>query len=119
MYTDKALNCRDCGQSLVFSAGEQEFFASKGFTKSQRGVPTAGRSGRAIRPVTQAVAIRAAVIRVATIRQERQMFSAICSQCGKEARVPFQPREDRPVYCSDCFALQRGESSGGGYRNRW
>lgn len=43
-------------------------------------------------------------------RQERQMFSAICSECGNEARVPFQPRGDRPVYCSDCFSKQRSFS---------
>ncbi|MGH2490993.1 MAG: CxxC-x17-CxxC domain-containing protein, partial [Candidatus Limnocylindria bacterium] len=26
---------------------------------------------------------------------------------GKEARVPFQPRGDKPVYCSDCFEQKR------------
>ena len=34
---------------------------------------------------------------------------AICANCGKEAKVPFKPREDRPVYCSECFASMRGE----------
>ncbi|MBQ1596933.1 MAG: zinc-binding protein, partial [Clostridia bacterium] len=24
--------------------------------------------------------------------------------CGAECKVPFKPREDRPVYCSECFA---------------
>jgi CxxC-x17-CxxC domain-containing protein len=47
------------------------------------------------------------------------MFSATCSSCGKEALVPFQPRSDRPVYCSDCFATQRGQSSGGYGRDRY
>ena len=41
------------------------------------------------------------------------MFSAVCANCGKEARVPFEPRGDRPVYCSDCFKL--APRSGGGY----
>ena len=53
-------------------------------------------------------------------RRERQFFSATCNECGKEARLPFEPRLDRPVYCSDCFELQRGGSSrsrSGG--NRW
>jgi CxxC-x17-CxxC domain-containing protein len=36
------------------------------------------------------------------------MFTAVCSNCGKEARVPFQPRGDKPVYCSDCFEQMRG-----------
>ena len=52
-------------------------------------------------------------------RPQRQMFAAVCSQCGKETQVPFQPRGDKPVYCSDCFAQQR-QSSGGGYgRDRY
>ncbi len=46
-------------------------------------------------------------------RGQREMYSVICSQCGKEAQVPFQPRGDKPVYCSDCFRSQR--PSGGGY----
>jgi CxxC-x17-CxxC domain-containing protein len=48
------------------------------------------------------------------------MFPAVCSQCGKDTMVPFQPRTDRPVYCSDCFATQRDRTpAGGSYRNRW
>ena len=35
---------------------------------------------------------------------EREMFTAVCAGCGGEAKVPFQPRDDRPVYCSECFA---------------
>lgn len=30
-YTDRTLTCRDCGREFVFSAGEQEFYAQKGF----------------------------------------------------------------------------------------
>jgi CxxC-x17-CxxC domain-containing protein len=43
------------------------------------------------------------------------MFSVTCSSCGNDALVPFQPRGDKPVYCSDCFAKTRGTSGGGGY----
>ena len=35
------------------------------------------------------------------------LFTATCSQCGQEARVPFQPRGDKPVYCSSCFETKR------------
>ena len=42
-------------------------------------------------------------------RGTREMFTAVCAACGKEARVPFKPREDRPVYCSDCFAKMKEE----------
>ena len=31
-YADKTLTCRDCNQPFVFTAGEQEFYAQKGFT---------------------------------------------------------------------------------------
>ena len=119
MYNDKPLNCRECGQSFLFTAGEQEFFASKGFTneptrcpdcraqrKSQQGGYSSGGYGGGYSGGYD--------------RSERQMFSATCTQCGKEARVPFQPREDRPVYCSDCFATHR--SSGyapSASRDRW
>ena len=34
---------------------------------------------------------------------------AICARCGKETEVPFVPRNDKPVYCSECFAEIRGE----------
>ncbi|MDP8012951.1 MAG: DNA-directed RNA polymerase [Nanoarchaeota archaeon] len=33
----------------------------------------------------------------------RQMYKAICSDCGKETEVPFKPVEGRPVYCRDCY----------------
>lgn len=42
-------------------------------------------------------------------RGTREMFTATCAACGKEARVPFKPREDRPVYCSECFAKMKEE----------
>ena len=116
MYTDKTLTCRDCGQSFAFTTGEQEFFAGKGFTNEPSRCPEC----RAQRKGQQGGGYSSGGYSSGGYeRREREMFSAICSQCGKEARVPFQPRADRPVYCSDCFAVQRGDSyvSGGG-RNR-
>jgi CxxC-x17-CxxC domain-containing protein len=41
------------------------------------------------------------------------MFTVTCSSCGKDARVPFEPRGDRPVYCSDCFKPSSGGGGGG------
>ncbi len=40
----------------------------------------------------------------------RQMYSAVCSNCGKECEVPFQPTSGKPVFCNDCFREQRGGS---------
>ena len=31
MFEDKVLVCKDCGQEFTFTAGEQEFYAEKGF----------------------------------------------------------------------------------------
>ncbi|HET6315309.1 MAG TPA: CxxC-x17-CxxC domain-containing protein, partial [Chloroflexota bacterium] len=47
-------------------------------------------------------------------RAQREMFSATCSSCGKEAQVPFRPSGDKPVYCSDCFQQRGGGNRGGG-----
>ena len=108
--TDKNLVCRDCGTSLVFTESEQSFFAQKGFTnapsrcsscrearKTERGdSPSSGRGSY------QSYGTR-----------EREMHPAVCAQCGKETTVPFVPREDRPVYCSDCYSKQRSYTSSG------
>lgn len=41
-------------------------------------------------------------------RGRREMFDAVCSNCGKACQIPFQPRNDKPVYCSDCFEKMGG-----------
>ncbi len=107
---DKTLTCRDCGREFVFTASEQEFFAQKGFMNEPSRCPEC----RAARKANQTGGGYNA-------RRDREMFPAVCAQCGKETQVPFQPRTDRPVYCSDCYAAQR--PSNGGYSrsrsNRW
>jgi CxxC-x17-CxxC domain-containing protein len=40
-------------------------------------------------------------------RADREMFPAVCDECGKETQVPFQPTSGKPVYCSDCFERRR------------
>jgi CxxC-x17-CxxC domain-containing protein len=104
-YTDKTLTCSDCGNSFTFTAGEQEFHLSKGFTNEPRRCPSCrglrrdsgggGGGGGFGGP-------------------RREMFSAVCATCGKEAQVPFQPSGDRPVYCRDCFKPAPRESGGYG-----
>lgn len=42
----------------------------------------------------------------------REMHKAVCAQCGKDCEVPFKPKDDRPVYCSDCFEKRRNEDGG-------
>ncbi|MBQ2756354.1 MAG: zinc-binding protein, partial [Oscillospiraceae bacterium] len=42
-------------------------------------------------------------------KTQKEMFTTTCAACGAEAKVPFKPREDRPVYCSECFAKMKAE----------
>jgi len=97
-YADKVLVCRDCGQPFTFTAGEQEFYASRGLMNEPGRCPECRSARRASQGGSRYGG---------GYGGERQMFSAICSNCGKEALVPFQPRTDRPVYCSDCFEQVR------------
>ena len=87
MYEDKTLVCKECGAEFVFTAGEQEFYAEKGFQNEPQ----------------RCKACRDA--RKADKKADREMFTAVCAGCGKEAKVPFRPREDRPVYCSESAFL--------------
>jgi CxxC-x17-CxxC domain-containing protein len=102
-YAERTLACRDCGRSFPFTVEEQEFFAQKGFTndpvrcsecraarKAERGESRGGSGGYG--------------------RESRVMYSAVCARCGKDAQVPFQPRGDKPVYCSDCYSQERSGS---------
>ena len=108
-YTDKTLACSDCGESFVFTAGEQEFHASKGFTREPRRCPNCRRLKKQQNGEGGGGGFNAN-------RPPRQLFDATCASCGKEAKVPFEPRGDRPVYCSDCFQPQpRTLSSSGGF----
>ena len=90
-FEDKTLQCSDCGEEFTFTAGEQEFFQSKGYTNEPKRCPACRQTRRSERYGDSGY------------RSRRQMFPAICAQCGKETEVPFEPREDRPVYCSDCY----------------
>ncbi|MBI1885930.1 MAG: zinc-ribbon domain containing protein [Chloroflexi bacterium] len=95
-YQDKTLVCADCGQEFTFSAEDQQFHASRGYQdpkrcpdcrqarRSERGGGSSGYGGGS-----------------------RTLYDAVCASCGAAAQVPFQPRQDRPVYCSDCFSKVR------------
>ena len=90
MKEDKTLVCKECGKEFVFSASEQEFYESKGFTNEPGRCP-ACRQARKQR------------LGIVNERPERQMYPAVCAECGKETEVPFKPSEDRPVYCRDSY----------------
>lgn len=89
-YTDKTLTCRDCGSEFVWTAGEQEFYAQKGFEK-----PPA----------------RCQVCR-AKYKAAREQFGRVeskitCRNCGKESTVPFVPRDPATVLCRECFLKEK------------
>lgn len=91
MYEDKTLVCKECGAEFVFTAGEQEFYAERGFqNEPQRCKACRDARKNATRPA-------------------RELFTTTCAKCGKEAKVPFQPSNDRPVYCSECYAQMKAE----------
>ena len=114
-FADKPLTCRDCGNEFVFTQGEQEFFAQKGFTNEPGRCPEC-RSARKSARGGMAYDSESGYSRGGYggggggggySRGPREMFSAICSECGQTAQVPFQPRTDKPVYCSSCFEQRR------------
>jgi CxxC-x17-CxxC domain-containing protein len=117
LYSDKVLTCADCGQEFVFSAREQEFYATRQFSeprrcgscrasrKAARGVDLGGR--RIIKKKNGDSTGYGGGYGGGGSRGPREMFTATCSSCGKDAQVPFRPTSGKPVYCSDCFALRR------------
>ena len=126
VYTDRTISCLDCGQEFSFTAGEQEFYAQRGFSEPPKRCP----SCRAIRKAQRTRATssfegggdaggwRAPAYAGSPAgyssrdggygeRRPREMFEAVCADCGKTASVPFRPSGSKPVYCSDCFQNRR------------
>jgi len=95
-YEDKTLTCRDCGRSFLFTAGEQEYYAGKGFKSQPRRCKECRRGHKYAGA------------------KDKKLYPAVCAACGKEARVPFLPGEDQLVYCGDCYAQIRAERRGRG-----
>jgi CxxC-x17-CxxC domain-containing protein len=105
MSGDTTLTCRDCGQGFSFTAGEQDFYASRGFSEPTR-CPDCRAARRAERE-RGSYSSGGYSSESSAPRAPRQMYTATCSACGQEAQVPFQPTSGKPVYCSDCFSKQR------------
>jgi CxxC-x17-CxxC domain-containing protein len=130
VYSDKVMTCADCSQDFVFTARDQEFYADRGFTEPRR-CPSCRASRKAARGDTggggygdtgygDTGASRGSGSGTGYgsgtgfgdrgggySRGPREMFTATCSSCGKEASVPFRPTSGKPVYCNDCFAGRR------------
>lgn len=96
MYQDKSITCRDCGEEFVFTAGNKSSTRQRGWNeptrcKDCRGRRKAERGGQG----------------GGSARPRREMYSVTCADCGQETQVPFQPSQDRPVYCRECFNRRR------------
>ena len=92
VYEDRTLACRDCGEEFTFTAGEQEFYATKGFENDPSRCQACRSAKRQQRD---------------GYRANRQMFAVTCDECGCETEVPFNPTGDKPVYCRTCFQNKR------------
>ncbi len=89
MYEDKTLVCRECGNEFIFTAGEQEFFSERGLINEPRRCPVCRRMRRRDE------------------RGKKGFFEVVCAGCGEVTRVPFEPKPERAVYCSDCYLKRR------------
>ena len=100
-YEDRNLTCVECSQSFVFSADDQSYHAEKGYTNEPKRCPSCRQSRRN----------QGGFGGGGYDRGPREMHPVVCAECGKDTTVPFLPRGDRPVYCSDCYSKQGGRTS--------
>ncbi len=108
MYaTDKTLVCQDCNQEFSFTASEQQFYADRQFSEPRR-CPSCRAARKASRgDFGGGSGGYGGGSRGGYSSGPREMYTATCSSCGREARVPFRPSGSKPVYCSDCFSSRR------------
>jgi len=93
-FQDKSIQCSDCGATFTFSVEEQEFFQSRGYTNEPKRCPACRQARKTERYGSSGSG---------GYGSSRQMYPVTCAECGKQTEVPFEPRGDRPVYCSDCY----------------
>ncbi|HEY5639329.1 MAG TPA: zinc-ribbon domain containing protein [Dehalococcoidia bacterium] len=112
-FADRILACRDCGGNFTFTAGEQTFYASRGLNndpaRCQNCRSTRRAGGGNDSPLGRGY-VNYGPFASFGGRTPRQMHPATCDRCGEMTEVPFMPRGDRPVYCSECFAAVRPET---------
>lgn len=107
MTTDMLITCSDCGQEFTFTAGEQTFFAERGYSQPRRCKPCREQSNQGgQRSGGGGGGFGGGARTEGTVVQ--------CASCGQQTTVPFVPRGDRPVYCKACFRPKTGGGSGGG-----
>src|SRR5207253_10249 len=131
---DKTLTCRDCGATFTFTEGEQDFYAQKGYSEPTR-CPDCRAAKKAARQSggygdsygssygggggAYSGGGRSGGYSSGGGygRSERTMTKVVCANCGKDTEVPFVPRGDKPVYCSDCYSTMGAGNRGGSRSN--
>ena len=98
-FAEKTLHCIDCGNFFKFSVEEQSLHASHGFLNEPRRCPSCRKAKKAEHIHSESDNEDSG--------SRRQLFPVTCAQCGKVTRVPFQPRDNKAVYCSDCYVKSR------------
>ncbi|MDO8569155.1 MAG: zinc-ribbon domain containing protein [Dehalococcoidales bacterium] len=101
-FEDKTLTCSDCAKTFTFGVEEQEQFQTRGYTNEPKRCPEC-RQARKTERFASGGGDTARTGSYGYDSPRREMFPAVCSQCGKQTTVPFEPRQGRPVYCSDCY----------------
>ena len=101
-FQSKTLSCADCGAAFDFTGEEQEFYQAKGFTNEPKRCPACRAARKSERGGGGSYGGGGSGNR-SYGSAPRQMFPVKCATCGKDTEVPFEPRGDRPVYCSDCY----------------
>jgi CxxC-x17-CxxC domain-containing protein len=99
-FQDRILKCSDCGAEFTFTAGEQQFFQAKSFKNEPKRCKVCKNQRRG-----------------APQGADKIETTTVCSQCGRETTVPFEPKQGRPVYCRECFQGRKANSAnaaGGG-----
>jgi CxxC-x17-CxxC domain-containing protein len=118
---DKQLVCQTCSTEFTFTVKDQEFYIGKGFQEPRKCKPCrdaskesrggggrggygggggGGRGGYGGGGGAGGGSYGE--------RPPRQLYDAVCSACGVQTQVPFQPNGYKPVYCRDCFKAGAG-----------
>ena len=120
-FADRTLSCRDCGKQFTFTAGEQEFYQTRGFSDPSRCADcrAARKSSQSGGSYGDRDSSRSSYSSGSSSRSgssgygsggTKQMYKVKCANCGIDTEVPFEPRSGRPVYCRDCYQQMGGGS---------
>jgi len=105
-FDDSSIECIDCREQFIWTAGEQAFYRSKGLTNPpKRCKPCKKEKNKRLDAIEHARA---------TGQRYRVDIKAQCARCGKMTTIPFYPSQGRPVYCRACYLEMAGQQAASG-----